>query len=76
METVKSFEDRVLARTGVALADIPVVEPEAMLEGQILCTRGGCLVVTVGYPTVDPETSEETYSQFGVIGRDLLLGEP
>ena len=72
IETPESFCDRVLARTGVALAAIPDVAPEALLSGQILCARGRTRIVTVGEPVTrkDADGEYEAYTSFGVVERD------
>jgi len=72
VETPESFCGRVLARTGVALAAIPDVPPEALMSGQILCARGRTRVVTVGEPVTreDADGEYEAYTSFGVVERD------
>ena len=73
MESLQAFGARVLARTGMDLATLPDVPAEALLEGQILARRGGCYVVTVGYPvSEDPESGWQTFDSFGVVGRESL----
>ena len=42
------------------------------MEGQILCQRDGCFVVTRGYPVEDPETGAQVYGAFGVVDRARL----
>ena len=72
METVEGFKARAEARTGVRFEDLPDVPAEALLEGQILCQRDGCFVVTRGYPVEDPETGAQVYGAFGVVDRARL----
>lgn len=68
-ETPASFCDRVLARTGVAIATIPDGTADDMLGGHIFARRGATVVVSRGYPDTDPETGAETYRDFRVIDR-------
>ena len=73
METIDAFKARAEARTGVRFEDLPDVPAEALLEGQILCQRDGCFVVTQGYPvSEDPETGVPVYGTFGVVDRARL----
>ena len=73
METIDAFKARAEARTGVRFEDLPDVPAEALLEGQILCVRDGCYVVTQGYPvSEDPETGAQVYGAFGVVDRERL----
>lgn len=51
VESDESFAARVLAATGVPLADIPAGDPRDVLGGQIVCRRGPDCVVTFGYAT-------------------------
>lgn len=50
MESMISFDARVLEATGLRLADIPAGEPADLLGGSILCRRGDTVIVTSGYP--------------------------
>ena len=73
METVEGFKARAEARTGVRFEDLPDVPAEALLEGQILCQRDGCFVVTQGYPvSEDPVAGVPVYGAFGVVDRARL----
>lgn len=69
MESEGDFEKRVLARTGVPLADIPAGRTEDLIGGHIFCRRGGLYVVGVGYPTQEPDGSE-TYQTFRLVDAD------
>lgn len=75
IETPESFCDRVLALAGIEFAAIPDVPPEALLSGQILCTRGRTRIVTTGYPVTrkDADGKYEVYASFGVVERDADL---
>lgn len=64
METMESFEARVLARTGLTLEEIPEGEPGDIIGGHIFVRHGGLYVVGTGYPDRDEETGEEMYSAF------------
>lgn len=55
-ETPESFAARVLAATGVQLADITVGEEQDILGGTIICRRGQEYVVTYSYPTFTGES--------------------
>ena len=55
METLQSFESRVLARTGLALGDIPRGEANDILGGHIFARRGDTYVLAVGYPDREDE---------------------
>ena len=69
MESLESFNARVLARTGKALNDLPrrrVVEGDGI--GHIMCARGSNFVCAVGYPAhVDEVTGEEIFDQFELV---------
>ena len=71
IETLGSFENRVLQATGVALRDIPVGDERDVLSGQIFCRRQGTYVVTAGYPAGEDEDGVEfwptTPSSFRVV---------
>lgn len=66
MESRKNFAARVLARTGMQLADIPAGKLEDLIGGHIMCRRGPVTVVGVGYPTQEPDGTE-VYDQFVVV---------
>ena len=73
METIDAFKARAEAHAGVRFESLPDVPAEALLEGQILCQRDGCFVVTRGYPvSEDPETGAQVYGAFGVVDRARL----
>ena len=72
METIDAFKARADAHAGVRFESLPDVPAEALLEGQILCQRDGCFVVTRGYPVEDPETGAQVYGAFGVVDRARL----
>ena len=60
-ETATAFAARVLARTGIKLASIPVAAEWP--GGHIFCARRGVYVLGVGYPSVGPDGAE-TYTEF------------
>ena len=60
-ETTPAFSARVLARTGIELASIPVAAEWP--GGHIFCARRGVYVLGVGYPSVGPDGAE-TYTEF------------
>jgi len=73
METIQEFVARVSVLTGLRFQDLPDLSADALLEGAILARRGGCYVVTLGYPVAeDRETERKTYNAFGVVGREHL----
>lgn len=55
MERADHFEARVLARTGLALGDIPVAKVEELHGGHLFASRGSVLVFAVGYPDGEDE---------------------
>ena len=56
--TTADFEARVLARTGIALADIPLGDENDLLGGHIVAHDAGTntFVVFVGWPEHEDET--------------------
>lgn len=66
METMTDFAARVLARTGVPLASLPVLTEMPPIGGHIFCRRGDTLVVGVGYPYED-EDGTEIWGEFAVV---------
>jgi len=69
LESLESFAARTLARTGVALNDLPRrVARDGDWMGHIFCARGYDYVCAVGYPVhVDEETGEEIFDQFELV---------
>ena len=63
-----SWNEIVVERTGKRPSDLPVLSPEAMLEGQILAADPltGDRLVTVGEPVVEDDGTE-IYSDFGIV---------
>jgi len=67
MESLESFASRVLARTGVALNDLPRrVARDGDGMGHIMVARGCDYVCAVGYATQD-EDGAECYDQFELV---------
>ena len=69
MESLESFAIRVLARTGVALNDLPRrVARAGDTMGHIMCARGNAFVCAVGHPTdTDEDTGAEVFGQFELV---------
>lgn len=65
-EGLDGFKTRVKQRTGIDFDAIPKGEKgDALLH--ILCKYQNIYVVGYGYPDVDSETGEETYTEFRVV---------
>lgn len=68
METTASFAARVLAHTGLSIADIPDGEETDLLGGSIACTRGGTTVVLIEHAHQDSDGTG-WYRRAVVVGR-------
>ena len=72
METTASFAARVLAHTGLSIADIPDAPAEEMLSGSIACARGGTTVVLIEHAHQDSDGTD-WYRRAVVVGRTADL---
>jgi hypothetical protein len=66
METLESFNNRVIEATGFCLNDLPRRSASIYDFGNIVAKRANVYVVTVGYPNVDLDNNE-TYDNFEIV---------
>jgi hypothetical protein len=63
-ESKSQFKARILTITGKTHQQIKHVRADGVLPGAILAKRNVEFLCGVGYPEVNEETGEETYSEF------------